>query len=92
MKKLKKIVLKKEIVTSLSSHEQSHIKGGDTGLGCALWSVLLSCFCGGGGKKEDDGDGYDGPNTGIEDCPDHSAVDSGCDAETCGWAYTCNGR
>jgi hypothetical protein len=33
------------------------------------------------------------PNTEIEECPYHSAFggEYGCDAVTCGWAYTCNG-
>lgn len=95
-KKIKKLVLNKETITSLSDSEKSNLKGGADDsvmiLSLAYYAGGFVCkgvhYCPAG--YEDDG--YKAPNTNINDCPNHSQVGSGCDAETCGWAWTCNGR
>jgi hypothetical protein len=100
-RKLKKLVLKKETIASLSNHAQNSIRGGESVLDC-LFSAFAWTLCGEAGScppatcpKYGGGDGggnYGGDESrDIVDCPNHSQVGSGCDAETCGWAWTCNG-
>jgi hypothetical protein len=78
--KLKKLVLKKEVVDRLGDNQMNRIFG--RGNFCPAGNPLAECSyaC--------------QPNTDINDCPDRSKEYgvTGCEAETCGWAYTCNGK
>jgi hypothetical protein len=79
-KKLKKLVLKKDIVSNLRNGEMNQVVGGydptrtDTGNSVVVCPSRTTCL-----------------ETVCYPCPVHSQIGSGCDGETCGVAYTCNG-
>lgn len=77
MKELKRLILKKEVINRLNDNQMNNLQGGGN-------------FCPPNGIY--DCTKHCPPSTYISDCPYLSIVGSGCDAETCGWAPTCNGR
>lgn len=92
-KKLKKLVLRKDVVSRLGNEEMHHLRGGTDYL-CSGWNTCYGAHtCPTHGTYPIlSQNGYMCPlQTEINDCPNHSQVGSGCDEETCGWAYTCNG-
>jgi natural product precursor len=82
MKKLSKLVLKREVVARLESSQMNHLLGRGnvcyTGRPLITWNSIFNVCP---------------PKTNIEECPYYSAFggEYGCNAVTCGWAYTCNG-
>lgn len=77
-KKLKKLVLKKNIILQIENGTMNLLHGGYQG--------AETCWCLTGTKSVTANFSKNG------DCSNHSAAGSGCDAETCGDAWTCNGR
>jgi hypothetical protein len=80
---MKKIKLNKKFIVDLDGGEMNQLRGGITGL-AYLCPAGSQNFC-------NTTYTYDSPTTNINDCPYYSQVGSGCNGETCGWAYTCNG-
>jgi natural product precursor len=88
--KLKKLVLNKEVVARITDNQMNRLRGGygDSDNACTVYVKTECIAC----VTMDQTVCYHCPDTGINDCPNHSQAGSGCDAETCGWADTCNGR
>jgi hypothetical protein len=92
---LKKITLKKEVVANMSDNEMARLMG-LAGFGTILDNTKVTDNCtkltGCVGNTCPIWECYQpDPDTGYDD-PNYSAEGSGCDAETCGPAWTCNGR
>jgi natural product precursor len=77
MKKIKKLVLKKEVIDRLGDDQMNRLLG-------------RGLFCPGTGSCTDPKTCCAPPDTYIYDCPYLSAIE-GCDGYTCGWAPGCNG-
>jgi uncharacterized protein (DUF2237 family) len=59
VKKIKKLVLKKEVIASLSDHDQNNVRGGTMSTLCVTpvtgLTIIGSCNGGGGGATLADG-------------------------------------
>ncbi len=90
MRKLKKLTLKKEVISNLNENEMNVLKGGVSMLytNCKNLSII-------GCPQKNETYYCDYENlrikTNVNDCNNSSQVGSGCASITCGWAYTCNG-
>ena len=86
-KVFKKLTINKEVVIRVNDNQMNRLWGGygDTDVFC---TNFITCTC----PVRTDYCPIIPPNTDVNECPNHSQVGSGCDAETCGWAYTCNGK
>ena len=90
-KVFKKLTINKEVVIRVNDNQMNRLWGGYDGGPTGPTEHFCTFTCPGPLYTCDATCGFC-PNTDINDCPNHSQVGSGCDAETCGWAYTCNGK
>jgi len=82
----KNVMLNKKVIAKISDDRMNRLWAGKN-------AVNIICSgadgCGSGGTG---GTGGGSTEFDINKCPNYSGVGSGCPSETCGYAYTCNGK